>query len=143
MKSAVLFAFLAPFALLTACDHHDHSAPPAAAGVNPVQHEMRLLQDAMRDTVTAIAAGDVKAVPHALHKVHAANDATAAALKSGAYKPPKNGDALSKFESMDQAFHHELEAMVEASAKGDVTSTALAFGKAMSSCNGCHTEFRK
>lgn len=134
-------------ASIAACDHHhshsDHSAPPAAAGVNPVQHEMRLLHEAMRDTVTAIADGDVTKVPHALHKVHGAKDATAAAIKAGSYKPPKNGDALAKFQSLDQSFHHELEAMVEAATKGDVANTAVALGRAMSSCNGCHTEFRK
>jgi len=130
----------------TACDHvhgHDHSAPPAPSGVNPVQHEMRLLQDAMRDTVTAIAAGDVKPVAHALHKVHGAKEATGAAIKAGSYKPPKNGDAMAKFESMDEAFHKDLEGLVEASSKNDVAGTAAALGKAMSSCNGCHTEFRK
>ena len=127
---------------LLSCEHH-HEAPPAPAGVNPVQHEMQLLHEAMRDTVTAIANGDVKTVPASLHRVHAAKDVTEHAIKSGAWRPPKNAGALERFTQLDGSFHKELEFLVESAAKGDIPTTAIAMGKAMASCNGCHAEFRK
>lgn len=135
-------ALFALFALLS-CDHHHEAPPPAPAGVNPVQHEMRLLHEAMRDTVTAIANGDVKTVPAALHRVHAAKEVTENAIKTGAWHPPKNGQALERFLQLDGTFHGELEFLVESAAKGDIPTTAIAMGKALASCNGCHAEFRK
>ncbi len=86
-------ALVVAAAVFGACHEtqHDHGAAASAvpAGLNPVQNEMRLLLDAMRDTVTGIANGKVTTVPESLRKVHAAKEATAAALKAGSYKPPK------------------------------------------------------
>jgi cytochrome c556 len=103
---------------------------------------MRLLHEAMRDAVTAIANGDARPIGASLHKVHAAREATEHALHSKAYKPPKNGDKLGRFEELDRAFHGDLESLLEASQKNDLPATAAALGKALGSCNGCHSEFR-
>ena len=97
MRSLLVVVAILVGAIAAGCDHHHDKGPPPPAGTNPVQHEMRLLHEAMRDAVTAIANGDVKKIPESLHKVHAAKEHTGAALGSGAYKPPKNGDKLARF----------------------------------------------
>ncbi|MBK7583076.1 MAG: cytochrome c [Myxococcales bacterium] len=139
-------ALVVAAAVFGACHEtqHDHGAAASAvpAGLNPVQNEMRLLLDAMRDTVTGIANGKVTTVPESLHKVHAAKEATAAALKAGSYKPPKNPDQIARFVELDEAFHGDLEKLVEAASKNDVPGTGRALGQALSSCQGCHEQFR-
>lgn len=153
MMWKVFLASIAIAAAVAGCDHghdhgHDHGAtsaaptPPVPSGTNPVQHEMRLLHETMRDTVTAIANGDVKGIPAQLHKIHGAKDATSAALKAGTYKPPKNGDKTDRFVELDETFHKELVGIVRAAQKNDVPATAEALGKALAQCNGCHSEFR-
>lgn len=130
---------------------HDHAHAttatppkvPSAPAQNPVQHEMRLLLEAMQQVVAGIALGDVRAVPDVLHRVHAAKEDTAAALSSGSYEPPKNGDDVARFTAMDEAFHGELVKLVQASAKNDIAATVEAFSATMRGCDGCHTEFRK
>ncbi len=74
--------------LAIACDHgHQATNAPtkpssasAAPPANPVQAEMRLLNEAMRDAVTAIANNDLASIPKAIHGVHLAREVTANAL---------------------------------------------------------------
>lgn len=128
-------------------DHASHGKAPAPASpttppANEVQAEMRLLSEALEAAVRGIGAGDVRGVEHALHRVHAAKEKTAAALASARYRPPKNADRLPRFRELDEAFHGRLEPLVEASRANDVPRTAQALGAALESCHGCHTEFR-
>lgn len=104
---------------------------------------MQLLASAMEVAVRAIGLGDVRAVPHALHRVHKARAVTEAALEAGSYQPPKNGDQLTRFIELDTAFHTELERIVRSSRQNDVPATAEAVGKALVACHGCHAEFRR
>ena len=132
--------------LLSACGErstdHGHAPSPAAAAKNPVQAEMRLLNEAMEAAVRGIGAGDVREVEHALHRVHAAKETTEAALKDGSYHPPKNSDKLARFAELDEAFHRELERLVEASRSNDVTKTTEALSSALRACQPCHSEFK-
>lgn len=121
---------------------HEQAAAPRPPGVGPVAHEMRLLNDALRDTVTAIGLGDVRSIPARLHAVHAAKEETEKAIESGAWKPKKNADGLAKFKELDGAFHEELESLVSAASKNDVPATAAALGSALAKCNGCHAAYR-
>lgn len=127
---------------------HEHPAPPAAtsatpdAELNPVQREMRLLLTAVQDAMAGVAAGDVRAVPGSFHRVHLAKETTAAALKSGAWKPAKGGDAAA-FEAVDVAFHGKLEVLVGAAARNDVAATGNALGDVVRDCHACHSQFRK
>lgn len=134
-------------------DHaaHDHAAHGAGEGSpplpdtpdpNPVQAEMRLLTAALEGAVRGIGVGDVRGVQHDLHRVHAAREATEAALHAGSYRPPSHADQLERFVELDEAFHAELEALVAASARNDVPATAEALGRVTSRCEGCHAEFR-
>jgi len=109
---------------------------------NPVQHEMRLLTTALEATVRGIGAGDVRGAEHELHGVHAAKEATEAAIHGGSYRLPKNAQRLDHFRELDETFHHDLEALADASHRNDVTATAQALGVVMRGCQGCHVEFR-
>lgn len=144
MKGAKRCA-LAALVLLTGCDDHSshHSGVPAPPTEgNAVQQEMQLLTKALEAAVRGIGAGDVRAVEHELHRVHAAKEATANALSDGTYRPPKNGDQLDRFRAMDEAFHRELVPLVDASRRNDVPGTAKALGTVLEACAGCHESFR-
>jgi cytochrome c556 len=96
----------------------------------------------MEMAVRGIGTGDVREVGHALHRVHEAKQATAAALIGDSYRLPKNGDRIERFRQLDEAFHHDLERIVVASRKNDVEQVAAAVGNALGACKGCHEEFR-
>ncbi len=116
----------------------DAAAPPA----NVVQTEMRMLTQILEATVRGIGAGDVSGIDEQLHGLHAAKEATTAAVKGGTYKLPKNSENVAAFEQMDEAFHGQLVGLVKASRANDVPAAAEALGQIVRSCNGCHAMFR-
>ncbi|HEY5947851.1 MAG TPA: cytochrome c [Kofleriaceae bacterium] len=133
----------------------DHATPPPATtaalpaspdhlppNVNAVQNEMRLLHEAMRETVSALALGTLTTVPERLHVVHRARALTEHALETGSYTLPKNPSQLPAFKALDESFHGELEKLVEAASANDPVKTATALGNVMGRCEGCHTQFR-
>jgi cytochrome c556 len=124
----------APTAAATTAD----AEPPG----NVVQTEMRLMTKILEATVRGIGAGDVSAIAEQLHELHAAKEATEAAVQSGAYKLPKNPDGVAAFLAMDEAFHAHLGALVKASRANDVGAASEALGQIMRGCHGCHTAFR-
>lgn len=112
----------------------------APVGANPVQTEMRRLECALQQAVAAIGRDDLPSIAHQLHVVHAAKEATAAAIAAGTWKPA-TGD-VKAFVALDQAFHRELEALVEASMARDHGAAATALGRTLGACQGCHATFR-
>jgi len=120
------------------------AAAPADAGPPPnvVQTEMRMLTEILQHTVRGIGVGDVRPIEHELHALHAAKEATEAAVKSGAYKLPKNPEGVAGFQQMDEAFHEQLGALVTASSKNEVPAAAEALGNLVKACAGCHAAFR-
>jgi hypothetical protein len=112
------------------------------AGVNAVQNEMRLLHEAMRDTVSAIALGKLPTIPERLGAVHRARELTEQALESGSYVLPKNADQLDAFKALDESFQGELEKLAAAATANDPVATATALGAVMGRCEGCHAQFR-
>ncbi len=125
----------APTALPASPDH----IPP---GVNAVQNEMRLLHEAMRDSVSAIGLGTLSTIPERLHGVHRARELTEQAIESGAYKLPRNGDQLEAFKALDESFHGELEKLLAGASANDPIATSTALGAVMGRCEGCHAQFR-
>ncbi|MCC6874378.1 MAG: cytochrome c [Sandaracinaceae bacterium] len=125
-------------------EHAQHTGAdePLPPGVNPVQAEMRALTDALQATVRGIGAGDVRAVEHDLHRVHAARERTDAALAAGTYRPPVHPERLDRFRELDAAFHADLERLAGASHRNDVPAAADAFGAVMRGCPRCHAEHR-
>jgi hypothetical protein len=125
---------------------HSGTPPPlpsATAPTNPVQHEMQLLTSALERAVRAIGLGEVRGIAHDLHQVHAAKQATDAAIRGGNYRLPKNPERVDRFGELDAAFHGHLERLVKASNTNDVAGTSAAFAAAMHACQGCHAEFRR
>lgn len=131
------------------CNHPAAPSPPvtmaadsALAGANVVQSEMRLLNEAMRDAVTAVALGRPGEIPATLERVHAARERTDEAIEGGKYVLPKNADRLEAFRALDGAFHEQLERLVVTSRAKDVEATATQLGVVVGKCNGCHVQFR-
>lgn len=116
---------------------------PDAAALNAVQREMRLLLEALQGTVAAIADNDLARVPELVHGVHDARAATDAALEDGSYRPPKNPDNLAAFKAMDEAFHQELVALVNAARADDLAATTTSLSAVLRQCQGCHAMFRE
>jgi len=116
-----------------------HSKP---APQNAVQNEMLLLEDAMRDSVTAIARDNLASIPQSLHRVHEAREATEHALETGTYVLHRNASRREDFEKMDRAFHAELEKLEETANTNDSAKTATQLGAVLTQCNGCHADFR-
>lgn len=117
-------------------------ATAAPAGVNPVQIEMRILHEAARDWVTAIANNTLPIIPVSIGKVHEARMLTEKAVEAGAYRPPKNGDALADFAKQDDAFHAELVKLLNAAKGKDLPGTTRQLGVVLQSCTSCHLRFR-
>ena len=118
------------------------TADSALADANVVQSEMRLLHEAMRDAVTALALGRLGEIPASLERVDAARARTDEALESGRYVLPKDAARLDAFRALDGAFYDQLERLVFTSRTKDVEATAAQLGVVVGKCNGCHVLFR-
>ena len=145
MRRTILIATLVSLG----CNHPATPSPPvtrpvdpALADANVVQSEMRLLNEAMRDAVTALALGRPGEIPASLERVHAARERTDDALESGKYVLPKNAARLEAFQALDGAFHEQLERLVVTSRTKDVEATATQLGVVLGRCDGCHVQFR-
>src|SRR5262249_6516555 len=99
----------APLVAHTTLPDQGPPAPDASALPNAVQQEMRVLHEAARDWITAIANTQPGAIPLSISRIHAARQNTDRAVESGAYKPPR-GD-VEAFKRQDAAFHDSLFAL--------------------------------
>ena len=131
-------------ALTIGCDRHEPQAQQAttAASANPVQHEMRVLHEATRDWVTAVANNDLAQIPASIPRIHQARTATEKALESGSYRPPKNPDRLEDFKKQDEAFHDSLVELLKAAKEKDLPRTTEQLGTVLQGCTSCHLEYR-
>lgn len=124
---------------------HIHQAQAeirAPASGNPVQNEMRILQEATRDWVTAIANNTLDIIPASIGKVHQARTLTEKAVAAGEYKPPKHGDAMADFAKQDDAFHAELVKLLQTAHAKDLPGTTNQLGVVLHGCTSCHLRFR-
>lgn len=110
--------------------------------LNPVQQEMRLLDEAIRTSITAIANNTPQVAVERIHAVHAARTETEAFLHSGQYAPLASHDTLEAFAAADRAFHVQLEEYAEALSASDLRRAAGALGPMLQSCVACHERFR-
>jgi cytochrome c556 len=129
-----------------ACEQRKQAGAPApgalAAPQNPVQAEMRLLHEATRDWVTAIAQNQLAAIPTGISRVHAARMVTEQALATGEYRPPKAGADLEQFKKQDEAFHDELVKLLRAAKANDLVAATRQLGTVLEGCTSCHAKFR-
>lgn len=156
---AALIALGAGAATAAPHDHHGHAAPAKApavkaapakaapvaktpAGLNPVQHEMILLADAMNVIMLAVANNNLQAIPPAIQEVHSARMVTEEALLSGKYQPPKNSKNVQAFIKQDEAFHDELVTLMKAVKADDLRAATRQVGVIVNSCTSCHVQYR-
>ena len=123
------------------------AASPAAPAVepsarNPVQTEMVLLHNATLASVSAVVNNSLALVAPSFESVHAARQNTVAFLAAGTYRLPRNPERAAEFEQRDEAFHGQLEKLVEAARANDAPATARQLGVVLEGCTGCHADFR-
>ncbi len=111
-------------------------------GVNAVQNEMRLLDEAMRTTLTLIANDQLEGIPAQIKKVHPARQLTQKAIEKGVYKTPKNPEKIDDFVALDDDFHDDLKGLLKASKTDDLQMATDKFGDLMQGCTDCHTQYR-
>ncbi len=116
------------------------SSPPVEA--NPVKSEMRVLHEATKGWVTAIANNNLAAIPEGIKEVHGAREITEKALKSGRYHPPKNSADIDQFEKQDAEFHGRLVELMNAAKARDLPGATRELGRVLEGCTDCHTKFR-
>lgn len=117
-------------------------AAPTGEAAGAIREEMKALQTAYDQLGRASVLGEADGVVDAFHAVHLRKEATEAALASGAARPPKNGDRLDAFRARDEAFHAQIEAVVEAAQHDDVPRLRTLHAELRDGCVGCHEEFR-
>jgi len=115
------------------------TAPPAD---NPVKAEMRLLDKAFKNLIDSLILNNPKAIEEPFHEVHMAKANTEKALEKGEIRLPKNNDKIKQFVEMDEQFHGNLEALIEASRKGDMKAVQDVTHKLLNGCVQCHNKFR-
>lgn len=132
-------------------DSHDshsakaaHKHPQAATDKtpNPVKDEMVALNEAFKNLLDAILLNEPEKIELPFHNVHKAKEKTMEAAKKGEITLPKNNDKFKEFEKLDEKFHHDLEAIIEAADKKDMKTVKANTHKLFDSCMECHTKFR-
>lgn len=115
------------------------------AAENPLLVEMMLVNKAYRDIVSAVAIEDSAAIVKAIEGLESsqAAKATAAALKAGQLKTPKNPDKMKEFKRMDDEFHGNLKALHEAAKADKQPKIRTITKKLLDGCVKCHEQFRK
>lgn len=128
--------------------HDEHAGKGPASidelpeGVNVVQHEMILLNNAMIGVYTMIIANQLEGIPARIHSVHGARELTHGALSGGEYQPPKNSADVEGFEKLDEAFHDQLVELVKAAQADDLKLTTQKYAEVIQGCTDCHTQYR-
>lgn len=145
---ALLISCSKPQGPPTAFTTEPQATAPAAApehGASALKTEMALLASAMRVTVDGIGSGDLSGVEPALTAVHAAREATEAALRSGTLAvPPAVAPDLpsAHFAELDQQFHELLVELLTASRRQDTPAAIDALGRVLHGCRTCHELYR-
>lgn len=110
---------------------------------NPLLDEMTVLDNAIREIVSAVATGDGARVSKALEPVYEARKKTLEAIRSGSLKLPKNGDRVEDFIRRDDSYHAQLSALDRAGQRDDREAMLMITKQLMEGCVSCHRTFYK
>ena len=141
MKKVIISAVVS-MALCSAAMVNAEEGATVPASDNPVKAEMRLLDMAFKNLIDSLILNNPQAIEEPFHEVHMAKATTEAALKRGEVKLPKNSNRMKEFVHMDEQFHGKLEALIEASRKGDMKAVQDVTHKLLNGCVQCHNMFR-
>lgn len=146
MKSTWIFALISALVLaaatLAVSAEHRHHAAADHAGQNALVEEMRKLDAAFREIVSAVALGDGHRVHSAIETLHGAMEKTQDALQHGEVKLRKNAQDVKVFEKMDSDFHKDLESLAAAAHKNDTRRMSELTKKLLDGCVSCHKSFK-
>ncbi len=138
----VFLLFAAPVAAYAADDHHRQDPAPEGNPENALIEEMRKLDSAFREIVSAVALGDGHRAHLAIETLHGAMEKTQEALHHGEVRLRKNAARAEDFERMDREFHADLEALARAAHHDDIREMSGLTKKLLDGCVSCHTVFR-
>jgi hypothetical protein len=134
-----------PPAAFTIAPQPTNAAAASESEVSALRVEMALLAAAMRITVDGIGTGDLSGVEPALMAVHAAREATEAALQDGTLTAPRAVDPhlpAEHFTELDHQFHELLVELLTASRRQDTPAAIDALGRVLHGCETCHQLYR-
>ena len=140
MKTLIMSAVISLVLGVAVANAEEAKTAPAADSL--VKVEMRLLDKAFKNLIDSLILNNPKAIEEPFHEVHMAKANTEKALEKGEIKLPKNNDKMKQFVEMDEQFHGKLEALIEASRKGDMKAVQDVTHKLLNGCVQCHNKFR-
>lgn len=115
----------------------DRNAP------NPLLEEMRALDSAFREAVSAVATGEGERVYRSLEPIQGLREKTHHAIESGMIRLPKNQHRLKEFLKLDMKFHTELDLLLKAARRNNQRKMLLLTKRLLDGCVNCHRVFKK
>jgi cytochrome c556 len=142
LASLLLAAFPPPCAALDdRRDHVQEAAQPSAT--NALVDEMKTLDNAFRDIVSAVALSDTAKVHEALQSMHGAMEKTHEGMRAGTVILPKNATRSKEFIERDKKFHEKLDALDRAVRRNNPREMLRITKQLLDGCVLCHQTFRK
>ncbi len=125
-------------------DYHNHSQePPQASTTNPLVEEMKTLDNAFRDIVSAVALSDTPKVHASLQSLHGTMEKTHEGIHAGTVILPKNALRSKEFIDRDKKFHDKLDALDRAAKRNNLHEVLRITKQLLDGCVQCHQTFRK
>ncbi len=110
---------------------------------NLVQNEMVALDGAFKATIDAIVLNEPGKIVPAFNEVNSIREQVEHAVKSGAkLTVPRNQKRIREFVRLDNKFHQELEVLLKAAKKNNMTTVRKQTHRLLDLCVRCHTVFR-
>jgi cytochrome c556 len=116
--------------------------PPIPSPSNPLIEEMRTLDKAFRDIVSAVALNDAGSARAAIASMHGAMEKTHEGIHEGTVVLPLNGGRIAEFVERDRKFHEMLEAMDLAANRNHPQEMLRITKLLLDGCVQCHRMFR-
>ncbi len=114
-----------------------------APSPNPLLVEMRTLDSAFRNIVSAVALGEREVVRTEVASMHGSMEKTHEGIHAGTVVLPKNRDRLPEFAKQDRKFHEMLEALDSAAERNHPQEMLRITKLLLDGCVRCHHMFRK
>ncbi len=125
-------------------DRQDHFQEPVqASATNPLVEEMKTLDNAFRDIVSAVALSDTAKVHASLQSMLGSMEKTREGIHTGTVILPKNASRNKEFIGRDIKFHEKLDALDRAAQRNNLHEMLRITKQLLDGCVQCHQTFRK